>query len=110
MRISESAVTKYQYTIEIYHDTVAFLERVVEEIQDLLLPFFEFLLEILQSIHSLASEDHKTLLQFSTGILMVNWIACNILAPIAEILLPQPAETDFTLPLPSRLFREIPRV
>ena len=107
MRISESAVTKYQYTIEIHHDTVTFLERVVEEMQDLLSPFVEFLSEILQSIHSLASEDHKTLLQFSTGILMVNWIACNILAPIAEILLPQPTETDFSLPLPSRLFREM---
>jgi len=86
---------------------VAFLERVVEEMQDLFLPFFEFLSEILQSIHSLASEDHKTLLQFSTGILMVNWIACNILAPITEILLPQPTDTDFSLPLPSRLFREM---
>jgi len=87
MLASEAGVTKF--TIEIQHDTVALLERIVEEMLDLTSTFFEVLAEIFQSVHSLASEDHATLFEFSTGILMVNWIVCNALSPFMKAVLPR---------------------
>jgi hypothetical protein len=84
---SEAGVTKF--TIEIQNDTVALLERIVEEILDLTSSFFEVLAEKFQSVHSLSSDDHATLFEFSTGILTVNWIVCNALSPFVKEFLPR---------------------
>ncbi len=99
---SEAAVTKF--TIEIQHDTIAFLERTTDAIIDAVSPFFEALLETFQSLHTLALEDNRSLLEFSTGILMINWIVCNALVPLMEICLQPLSESDYWMPLPSTLF------
>mmetsp|Transcript_20190 Transcript_20190/g.50237 ORF Transcript_20190/g.50237 Transcript_20190/m.50237 type:complete len:336 (+) Transcript_20190:131-1138(+) len=101
---SEAGVTKF--TIEIQHDTIAFLERIIKTLLDLLSPFLEALLETFQSLNSLALEDNKTLLEFSTGILMFNWIVCNALVPTMETFLEPISETNSWFLSPPRLFLE----
>jgi len=102
MMASEAAVTKF--TIEIQHDTAALLERIVEEILDIIASLFDDLVEKFQFLHSLVSEYHATLLEFSTGILMVNWIVCNpLFLSLVESFSPPTSEINSTLALPSRL-------
>lgn len=101
MLASEAAVTKI--TIEIEHDTLVLLERVVEGIIDFMSPLVEVLAELCQVLYSLVSEDHKTLLEFSTGILMVNWLVCNALSPLMENMLPTTNDIDPTMTSRSKL-------
>jgi hypothetical protein len=97
----EAAVTKF--TIEIHHDTIALLERIVKEMVDVTSFSFMILAETFHSLHSLLLEDYATLLEFSTGILLVNCIFCNALSPFAEAYLSMSTGTDFELPLPSTI-------
>jgi len=102
---SEAAVPKF--TIEIQHDTITFLERTTDALLDVVSPLLEALLETFQSLHTLALEDNRSLLEFSTGILMINWIICNALAPLMEVCLQPISESDSWIPLPSRFFLQV---
>ena len=99
MRAPETAVTKFR--IEIHDDTAALLERIVEEISDLVTSLFEAIAEICQSLHSLESEDRTALTKISIGILIVNWVACNAISPFVEMYFERIRETDLESSVPA---------
>ena len=73
MQASSSEVTRF--VVEIPNDTAALRDMVVEDIQDLISPIYEFVAERFHSVQFLASDEDRTaLLEFSTGLLIVHWL------------------------------------
>lgn len=79
-----------RFVIEIPYDTAAIRDIVVENIQDLVYPIYEFVAEISHSVQFLASdEDCTALLEFSSGLLILHWLFSNtdkILSQVVAML------------------------
>ena len=91
------------FRIEIHRDVIDILESIIEDVQYSIYFLFEIFVEIFQSLHFLAIEDHQILLKFSTRILIINWIVCKLLSPLIETRSPTTSEPDSSTLLPSRL-------
>jgi len=91
----EAAVAKF--TVEVNHDTAALIERIVEEISDLVTSLFEAIAEIHQYLDSLVSEDGTTLLKISIGVLIFNSIS-----PFVEMFLEPIRETELGSSVPAK--------
>ncbi len=91
------------FTIEIRPDVVDILESIIEDVRYFFYFLFEIPIEILQSLHFLAIEDQRILLKFSTRILIINSIVCNLLSPLIEAQVTVKSESESSTLLSPRL-------
>lgn len=79
------------FTIGIHQDIIDLVESIFEDIQCFICFFLFFP----------AVEDDRILLVFSTRMLILNWLVCNVLSPLIEVQVP--LESESSTIQPSRL-------